>query len=209
MEGSPQDAQTWEQWQRSVSTVLAARQDRIAALPPLEPEDKSRLRELLASVLDWFKRHFSSSLPFDQATAANAIKWILIAFALGALTLVAYLLVRWIQSFRAGPAIPSVNLPWHRQSPPVTFAAEQGLVAMLEESLDRGEFALAARLRWRVHLLRTRLPADRTPRECDLPSHEAFYHLMFGPRQAKETVENAFRRFDQSLLGTEGGIPDV
>jgi hypothetical protein len=76
------------------------------------------------------------------------------------------------------------------------------LQAELEDALRAGRTGEASRLRWKLYLMRTRLPASVTPGETE--EYGRYYPLMFGAAQG-EAALRLFNELDASLRARESG----
>jgi hypothetical protein len=114
--------------------------------------DESTLRKIQDFLNSLFK--FNSSPRLDLWFVMQFLKWILLALVVIGL---GYVIYRLLARAR-GPAAEGSSLP-------VPTLSTEGLVLDLERALEAGEFARAARLRWRLFLLRSRRTPDMTPYE--------------------------------------------
>lgn len=151
-------------------------------LPDLAPRESwleaglRRLREWAESLLP--DVHLGPSLKSWLKAALHALPYLIMAILVLAIGIAIYAAVR-----RALRRVEEAEPEAPRSSP--------GLEPKLEAALARGDFALAARLRWKLFLARRREPADRTPQEY-LEGRGAFvlsqYRLMFGRAETPEPV---------------------
>jgi hypothetical protein len=81
------------------------------------------------------------------------------------------------------------------------LAPRERLQGLLEEALRAGHIDEAARLRWKLHLMRKALPSSITPGETD--GYGRFYPLMFGGASGEPALKQ-FNELDLSLRASEG-----
>ena len=93
----------------------------------------------------------------DLVFLLTLLKWIAIAMIVIGVIYLLYLLYRYLAKPR-GPAAQSAAM-----TPPAL--ASEALELELERALAAGHFSRAARLRWRVFLVREKRTPDRTPYE--------------------------------------------
>lgn len=174
-------------------------------LPSLRPE-RSFLSEWLSGWMDalrrWIARWWGESgQALDPGIKAflERIALIFTDFVLVLLVLsfFAFWLIRLAKYFGARADAPSESGP----PPGAAVPAEQSLAARIDLALSQGEVARAARVRWRLHLLRSGLPASITPFERLGPSSPRFDELMFGASPGSEIA--AYRTLDEELRRAE------
>jgi hypothetical protein len=83
-------------------------------------------------------------------------------------------------------------------------APREKLQTLLEDALRGGRTGEAARLRWKLHLMRASLPSSITPGETE--GFGRFYPLMFGDAGAagNEGALRLYNELDLSLRSREG-----
>jgi hypothetical protein len=160
----------------TLERLLKAREASENALPYLVPPEHP-LKPVWKKLADWAEQFFDwlgwkSRPPEVPESLVRLLPYLLGGlFALG-------IFLALYATFRAFKARP--RQPRRADAPAVD---DESLSVQLAQARDAGDFARAARLRWKIFLRRRREPAARTPQEL-LPEQPSFvtrqYRLMFG-----------------------------
>jgi hypothetical protein len=182
----------------TLERLLEAREASANELPNLVPPEHP-LKPLWKKLADWAERFFdwlgwSYRTPEVPESLVRSLPYVLGGlFALGVLLA----LYATFRDFKARP-----RQPRRADAPAVD---DESLSVQLAQARDAGDFARAARLRWKLFLRRRREPAARTPQEL-LPEQPSFvtnqYRLMFG---AEARPADRFGDLDDTLGALEQG----
>ena len=153
-------------------------------LPPLK-EAPAPLNSLVSDLMQWIAKWLPTTMPSlgaDPRVLLQAFALALVAAGIAAL--VFYCAQRRNRSSEAKPENAVRELP------------VEALELKMREALEKGDYAQAARFRWRLLLLRRGFPQSRTPREVFPESVEwmPHYRLMFCP---SADAQGDFDRFHQ------------
>jgi hypothetical protein len=162
--------------------------------PPLDPLSKA-----IQQFLDWLGSFLRFPILGDlKALSFNLVKLSAYCLVIGlGLLLVRALYEAFTEGKRGPIEVESSVLP--------ASAGEEieGLRRLIRESLKLKDFARAARWRWRLFLLRTKLPTCRTPYETfpGAAENSAYYALMFRAETPKASDFEHFVRWiaDQEI----------
>jgi hypothetical protein len=178
--------------------LLSQNEGSTSALPPLV-EDKNSIAEFfehLKDMIDRFLRSiFGDAKGADLSGVIRPLIFLVVAVLVIWLVIVLYHAGRR-RIFGAG----AVTIKDGPQTQGLSRVADLG--EALNKALSQGNLALAARLRWKIFLLRTKRNENATPYE--VVSGEAgvadWYRLMF-----KEGGRDIYDGFNKTLNLLEGG----
>lgn len=186
---TPADA-TVESGERIVHEILARDGSQGSELPILKISEpdlgwlEQTIKSLIKTVQDLMRRFFPESASLSPMDIEKIVKFVMWTGAIAISGLLVYFLFRlFSRAEKSGAAMSAPSLP--RDALPVDRTALE-----LQAALARGDFARAARLRWRLFLHRSQQPTATTPREFARDSKNAaaisrigettIYAIMFG-----------------------------
>ena len=169
-------------------------------LPPLIRESQwydsfmKQLRDWLNWLLSFIK------MPEGHYTLQDIVRFLVGLVIVLLVATVVYLVISYFSKKKVGKALPAA---------PLTRTVGDSLNDQIAQAMGKRDFALAARLRWKLFLLRTRQGADRTPGEIldfgqvSQTSQFLFYRLMFfrlgEPNDAYLDLDRTLARLESSL----------
>lgn len=167
-------------------------------LPPLVA-DTSAWDEFWRKVGDWIVNFLHALNPnIDTSGLANFLRPLIYVFLAALVIVLIYSIVKSYAGRRrvkqAGGAEPMRVM---------TQSHAERLAAALDEALARGDYSLAARLRWKLFLFRGGQDETSTPFEIfgfnEPAAVSPFYELMFGFK----TGMNLYKDLDEALVNRE------
>lgn len=180
------------------------------ALPRLGPRhsDDNPFAEWQRRLNEWIEKLFKRFMPGPGATKATieTLKYVGWIMMLAIAILAAWAIYRWLRRQQ------ETQMKYHA---PRHFAKDAGhtLLSEYRESLGRGDYARAARIRWRLFQVRLSRPAGETQTDLNQISQQAgapapdlglspaaANELMFGTTGAQETSSE---RWQQGLAQVE------
>lgn len=178
----------------SLDEILAKHQASSYQLPPLRPTVSS-LQEKLTSWVNWLGGLLQDLLAQQNNPIKKPLLFYVSTFLFTVLLLfLLFFLLKLASTFFKNRRHPTTLASTQRQEP----NRPEDIEALIRQAKDRGDFALAARWRWRLFLIQSKWSPSQTffesfPGEI---KQSSFYGLMFRPGSHDPIV---FDEFDHWL----------
>jgi hypothetical protein len=168
--------------QKARDLLLQHKLSSTGALPPIGPSSPEELAKnsFIEKLIHWLQSLFPKPKSAADGFSLEMLRNIAILFAALALLAVIAVLAIWIfRNFGRAKALETPSGPRN----PFPRDAEGRLIKQIELAITENAWSRAARLRWRLFLLRRGLSPAQTPHEIlhKAADTEPQYRAMFGP----------------------------